>query len=70
MCGRFTFQPTEEFYERFQVVNCLDSLLARYNIAPSQMLPVVIFHSPNQVMLIGCPWCSPRRTSRLGLIRT
>jgi putative SOS response-associated peptidase YedK len=52
MCGRFTFQPTEEFYERFQIVNRLDGLVARYNIAPGQMVPVVISQSPNQVMLM------------------
>jgi putative SOS response-associated peptidase YedK len=42
MCGRFTFQPTEDFYERFQIVNRLDGLVARYNIAPGQLVPVVI----------------------------
>ena len=42
MCGRFTFQPTEAFYERFQISNRLDSLVARYNIAPGQMVPVII----------------------------
>src|SRR2546428_259634 len=52
MCGRFTFQATEEFYERFRIVNRLDSLVARYNIAPGQMVPVIISHSPNQVMLM------------------
>ena len=36
MCGRFTFQPTEEFYRRFNIANCLDGLVARYNIAPGQ----------------------------------
>ena len=52
MCGRFTFQPTEEFYQRFQVINRLDSLVARYNIAPGQMVPVIISQSPNQIMLM------------------
>jgi hypothetical protein len=33
MCGRFTFQPTEVFYARFEISNRLDSLMARYNIA-------------------------------------
>jgi hypothetical protein len=33
MCGGFTFQPTEEFDERFQIVNCLDGLMSRYSIA-------------------------------------
>jgi putative SOS response-associated peptidase YedK len=52
MCGRFTFQPTQEFYERFQIANRLDGLVARYNIAPGQMVPVIISQSPNQVMLM------------------
>jgi putative SOS response-associated peptidase YedK len=52
MCGRFTFQPTEEFYERFQITNPLDALIPRYNIAPGQMVPVVISQSPNRVVLM------------------
>jgi putative SOS response-associated peptidase YedK len=52
MCGRFTFQPIEDFYKRFQVTNRLDGLVARYNIAPSQLVPVVISQSSNQVMLM------------------
>jgi putative SOS response-associated peptidase YedK len=50
MCGRFTFQPTEAFYERFEISNRLDSLIARYNIAPGQMVPVIIANSPRRVM--------------------
>jgi putative SOS response-associated peptidase YedK len=46
MCGRFTFQPTEAFYARFQISNRLDSLVPRYNIAPRQMVPVIIANSP------------------------
>jgi putative SOS response-associated peptidase YedK len=52
MCGRYTFQPTEEFYRRFNIANRLDGLVARYNIAPSQMVPVIISQSPNQVILM------------------
>jgi putative SOS response-associated peptidase YedK len=52
MCGRFTFQSTEAFYERFQIINSLDSLVPRYNIAPGQMVPVVISHSPHRVVLM------------------
>ena len=48
MCGRFTFQSTEAIYERFQLNNQLDALTARYNIAPGQMVPVIIAHSPRQ----------------------
>jgi putative SOS response-associated peptidase YedK len=50
MCGRFTFQPTEAVSARFQISNRLDSLTARYNIAPGQMVPVIIAHSPRRVV--------------------
>jgi putative SOS response-associated peptidase YedK len=52
MCGRFTFQPTEAFYERFHISNRLDSLVSRYNIAPGQMVPVIIANSPRQIALM------------------
>jgi putative SOS response-associated peptidase YedK len=52
MCGRFAFQPTEAFYARFHIINRLDSRIPRYNIAPGQMVPVLIAHSPRQVVLM------------------
>jgi putative SOS response-associated peptidase YedK len=52
MCGRFTFQPTEAFYARFQITNRLDSLIARYNIAPGQMVPAIIANSPRRIVLM------------------
>jgi putative SOS response-associated peptidase YedK len=52
MCGRFTFQPTEAFYAQFQISNRLDSLVPRYNIAPGQMVPVIIANSPRQIVLM------------------
>lgn len=52
MCGRFTFQPTKAFYARFQLSNRLDALTARYNIAPSQMVPVIIANSPRRIVLM------------------
>jgi hypothetical protein len=42
MCGRHTFQPIEAFYRRFNIANRLDALVARYNIAPGQLVPVII----------------------------
>jgi putative SOS response-associated peptidase YedK len=51
MCGRFTFQPIEAFYKRFQIGNRLDSLIPQYNIAPGQMVPVIIANSPRQTKL-------------------
>jgi putative SOS response-associated peptidase YedK len=52
MCGRFTFKPTEAFYARFEITNRLDSLTARYNIAPGQMVPVIIANSPRHIVLM------------------
>jgi putative SOS response-associated peptidase YedK len=52
MCGRFTFQPTEAVYARFQISNRLDFLVPRYNIAPGQMVPVSIGNSPRRVVLM------------------
>src|SRR5262245_32507376 len=45
-------EPTVNFYERFEITNRPDSLVPRYNIAPGQLVPVVISHSPNQVTLM------------------
>jgi putative SOS response-associated peptidase YedK len=50
MCGRFTFQPTEAVYARFEITNRRDSLIARYTIAPGQIVPVVIATSPRQIV--------------------
>jgi hypothetical protein len=52
MCGRFTFQPTEAVCARFETTNRLDSLMPCYNIAPGQMVPVIIAHSPRQMVLM------------------
>ncbi len=52
LCGRFTFQPTEAFYERFKIRHRLDALLPRYNIAPGQMVPVIIANSPRRMVLM------------------
>jgi putative SOS response-associated peptidase YedK len=52
LCGRFTFQPIEAFYARFQISNRLDSLVSRYNIAPGQMVPVIMANSPRQIVLM------------------
>jgi putative SOS response-associated peptidase YedK len=52
MCGRYTFQPPEDFYSRCNIANRLDGLVARYNIAPSQIVPVIMSETPHQVMLM------------------
>jgi putative SOS response-associated peptidase YedK len=52
MCGRFTFQPSETFYARFQLRNRFDALIPRYTMAPGQMVPAIIAHSPRRVVLM------------------
>jgi putative SOS response-associated peptidase YedK len=52
VCGPFTFQPTEAFYERIQISNRLDSLIPRYNIGPGQMVPVIIANSPRRIVFM------------------
>jgi putative SOS response-associated peptidase YedK len=52
MCGRFTLDPTTKFFERFKIENRLDGLTARYNIAPTQDVPVIVRNSPNRIMLM------------------
>jgi putative SOS response-associated peptidase YedK len=52
MCGRYTFQPTEAFYRRFNTANRLDGLVPRYNIAPGQMVPVIIAQSSRRIVLM------------------
>jgi putative SOS response-associated peptidase YedK len=52
MCGRFTLQPTEAVYERFEISNRLDALVPRYNIAPGQMVPVIIAQGLRRIALM------------------
>jgi len=52
MCGRFTLDPTTKFEERFKVSNRLENRTARYNIAPSQDVPVIIRSSPTRIVMM------------------
>ena len=52
MCGRYTLDPTTKFFEWFKVSNRLDGLTARYNIPPSQDVPVIIRNSPNRILMM------------------
>jgi putative SOS response-associated peptidase YedK len=51
MCGRFTLDPTTKLYERFQIQNWLE-IKARFNIAPTQDVPVIIRNSPNRIVMM------------------
>ena len=51
MCGAYGFsvKDAKEVYDRFEVVNTLEDLKARWNVRPGQMNPVITSHSPNQI---------------------
>jgi putative SOS response-associated peptidase YedK len=51
MCGRFTLDPTTKLYERFDISNRLE-IKARYNIAPTQDVPVIVRNSPNRIVMM------------------
>ena len=42
MCGRYTFVETKELKKRFKLLNDVEGLTPRYNVAPGQMMPVII----------------------------
>ena len=49
MCGRYTLANTEDLFARFQVeVQDLD-LAPRYNVAPDQVMPVVVREEANRL---------------------
>jgi putative SOS response-associated peptidase YedK len=50
MCGRYSLVPAENIAARFDAQQDQLSLLPRYNIAPSQSLPVVVRNSPNRLV--------------------
>ena len=41
MCGRYTLGTTENLFDRFQIESDDSELQVRYNVAPSQVMPVV-----------------------------
>jgi len=50
MCGRYTLVPTENVAGRFNVDDQQLPLLPRYNVAPTQPMPVVVRNSPNRIV--------------------
>jgi putative SOS response-associated peptidase YedK len=50
MCGRYSFVPTESIAARFDIQQAQLNLLPRYNVAPSQSMPVVVRNSPNRLV--------------------
>lgn len=52
MCGRYSLAPTENLAARFNAEELQVPLLPRYNVAPSQSMPVVVHTSPNRLALM------------------
>lgn len=53
MCGRFTlYHPVEEAAARFSAINMIIDYSPRYNIAPTQEVPVVIENGVNRELLM------------------
>lgn len=48
MCGRYSLEFDEGFYSRFKLSNKL-SFASNYNVAPGQILPIIVAHSPNSM---------------------
>ncbi|OPY31866.1 MAG: hypothetical protein A4E32_01470 [Methanomassiliicoccales archaeon PtaU1.Bin124] len=55
MCGRFVIAFTDGFHNRFKVPEDEVPVTPRYNIAPTQPVPIVLRNSPNhlEVMRFG-----------------
>jgi putative SOS response-associated peptidase YedK len=67
MCGRYNLTQAEQVAERFQVDNVQLTLEPRYNVAPSQSMPVVVRNSPNRLAAMQWglvpSWSKEPRTS-------
>lgn len=50
MCGRFALAFVKGFFTRFEVMDQSARLEPRFNIAPTQMVPIVLSGSPNRVV--------------------
>ncbi len=53
MCGRYGLTvDTSKLQERFDTSNTLPDVQPRFNIAPTQKLPVIVRNSPNAMALM------------------
>ncbi len=70
MCGRYSLEFDENFYKRYKLANRLP-VKPNYNVAPSQIMPVVTAHSPNvmELMVWGLvPFWEEKKEKPHGLI--
>jgi len=52
MCGRFTITIALGWHDRFQVQEDSPPIPPRYNVAPSQVVPVVIREGSNRLAMM------------------
>ena len=52
MCGRYVLADMQALYQRFNVQSDAPPAAPRYNVAPTQTMPVVVKHSPNQIVMM------------------
>jgi putative SOS response-associated peptidase YedK len=52
MCGRYTLVEVDGLQRRFALEEALPEVPARYNVAPTQTMPVITRHSPNHLELM------------------
>ena len=52
MCGRYELADIETLKDRFHLTADPGALPPRYNVAPTQTMPVVIKQSPNRLVLM------------------
>ncbi len=50
MCGRFALAFIKGFFTRFEVIDQSAQIQPRFNIAPSQRVPIIVSESPNKVV--------------------
>jgi putative SOS response-associated peptidase YedK len=52
MCGRFALAHVAGFWSRFAVIDGHAEFGPRFNIAPTQLMPIVVSGSPNKVVMM------------------
>jgi putative SOS response-associated peptidase YedK len=71
MCGRFTLIFDSEFFRRFVIQSQKDGISPRYNIAPTQEVPIIVNEEGNKVVMMTfglIPSWSKEKKTRYSLI--
>jgi putative SOS response-associated peptidase YedK len=58
MCGRYSLSFDEKFFARFDTVNTIQ-FAPHYNVAPSQIMPIIVRKSPNRVVSMAWGFVPP-----------